>query len=242
MTGYSSTTKNLKRLEEIDKVQQVEKPIAHTATLPLEDAPDDFDKNRLTDSEIKELCKEKGCYCPPINEIRQAIAETPLYLREIFEATGRKKYPIVKQFKRWTVNIDKLEVTTEADSFKEAMLNTEDQLGLLWKAYVECDEKELTKDALKFRKFLIRYADSNAEKNAISKIINITREFSCCPNCGYPKAQSHYCKKGKESFAEAYDTYWFYEYLRTIYKDHGPTCRKITEVSSTGTCAECGED
>ena len=231
----------------VKDIQQVEKPFAHAATLPSEDAPDDFDKNRLTDSEIKKLCEEKGCHCPPINEIRQKIAETPLYLREIFEATGRKKSPIVKQFKHWTVNIDKLGVTTEADSFKEAMLNTEDQLGLLWKAYVDCDKKELTKDALKFRKFLIRYADSNAEKNAISKILNLARDFKCCPNCGSQElgstlANGSYCKSCSTPLRYIIRGEYFYDYLRTVYKEYCPTCRKITEVSSTGTCAECGND
>jgi len=154
-----------------------------------------------------------------------------------------KSTPTIKEHKRWTVQIDKIGVTTEADSFKEAMLNIEDQLGLLWKVYVDCDEKELDEGAIKLRKFLIRYADSKAENNAISKIINMARDFECCPECRYTKIESHYCPRCEGRFITPQTASFFYEYLISIYKDYCPTCRKITETaSSVGACAECGND
>ena len=57
----------------------------------------------------------------------------------------------------YTMSNEQLDIIVTSDSMTEAKLDIQDQLGLLWKGYVECDEEELTKDAIEFRKFLIKY-------------------------------------------------------------------------------------
>jgi len=44
---------------------------------------------RLTDEEIKEICKD--CYCPDIDTVRYEVANTPIYLRRYFMEIGRVK-------------------------------------------------------------------------------------------------------------------------------------------------------
>lgn len=40
--------------------------------------------------QIKKVCEEKGCYCPPSHEAAKAIANTPAWLRYYF-AEGSKQ-------------------------------------------------------------------------------------------------------------------------------------------------------
>jgi len=47
----------------------------------------------------------------------------------------------------------------------------------------------------------------------IDEIIALALKFECCPYCGNPDAQSHYCDKCKKRFAECDDAYWFARWL-----------------------------
>ena len=46
---------------------------------------------KLTEKEIKKLCKKAGCHCPPYNEILGKYADTPEYLRQYIEGLGKKE-------------------------------------------------------------------------------------------------------------------------------------------------------
>ena len=46
---------------------------------------------KLTEKEIKKLCKKAGCHCPPYHEILGKYADTPEYLRQYIEGIGKKE-------------------------------------------------------------------------------------------------------------------------------------------------------
>jgi len=50
-----------------------------------------MDKENKIIKQVKQICKKKGCYCPPDHKIFINIANTPLYLREYFKLKGKEK-------------------------------------------------------------------------------------------------------------------------------------------------------
>ena len=46
---------------------------------------------KVTEKEIEKLCKEKGCYCPPYEQILTEYANTPEYLRLFIKIYDQNK-------------------------------------------------------------------------------------------------------------------------------------------------------
>lgn len=57
---------------------------------------------------------------------------------------------------RYNVSNDRYSILVVSDNMREVIIDIKDQLNLLWREYVECDESELTDNAIKFRNLLIR--------------------------------------------------------------------------------------
>lgn len=61
---------------------------------------------KLTEKEIKKLCKKAGCHCPSYEQILTEYANTPEYLRLYIKALGRKE-DIFEEKKRISKELDK---------------------------------------------------------------------------------------------------------------------------------------
>ena len=51
---------------------------------------------------------------------------------------------------------------------------------------------------------------------SLAEIVAMAEGFRCCPYCGNPDAEDHYCPKCKKRIVELDDAYWFAEYLRRM--------------------------
>ena len=54
-------------------------------------------------------------------------------------------------------------------------------------------------------------------EQAVVEIIKCAEEFECCPDCGNPDADSHFCDRCHERISVREDAGWFAQYLRKKY-------------------------
>lgn len=56
----------------------------------------------------------------------------------------------------------------------------------------------------------------------IDKIIQMAKDFDCCPICGHivdgKQVTNHYCEICKERFSEPENAYWFGKYLEQVFE------------------------
>lgn len=97
--------------------------------------------------ESEKIMKEKDKKIIPINAFsidKILNLETPILFDMVYKCN------------MYHLSNKTFEIYTEAETLKETILNVQDQLGLLWKIYVDCDKKELTDGAIDLRNFLIK--------------------------------------------------------------------------------------
>ena len=74
------------------------------------------------------------------------------------------KFMVKFKEKKYHLTNEKLELYITADTIEYAILDAQDQLGLLWTVYVDCTEKELTDGAMELRKLLIKITGHESKK------------------------------------------------------------------------------
>lgn len=59
-------------------------------------------------------------------------------------------------------------------------------------------------------------ACDEARADELARIIKLAESFHCCPNCGNPDAEKHFCDKCNQRIVVRADAYYFAEYLKKL--------------------------